>query len=304
MNIAQRLITRNFQGGRSQPILNIVMHTYNGAGTSLYNWFQNNDRGVSSHYAVMKDGTVEQYVRDEDTAFHAGGWDSDGNNIGDFNDKGIGIEHQDDGNPNDPVRTHALYEASAQLVAELHQRHGVHLNRDRIVLHREVTSTGCPGALDVDKIIARAKQIVELQNAAKNDDLYRVVIDGMQQGAYAKRAFAFDAWYEAVARNPRVTLNGSDITSEFQSTMTELQQRAEKAEALAAEKAQEVNSLKDSLSSYIKGEQQLKGVISDKDAEIKQLQADLAGYQGTPYNNFNLLIYISEKIRKLLGRGS
>jgi len=160
MQITPKLITKNFKTGRAKRIefprpgvYKIVIHTYNGKGTSLYNWFQENTVSTSAHYSVWKNGTIEQYVRENDTAWHAGqSW---------WNDVSIGIEHQDDGNPADPVRTEQLYEASAELVADICRRWNIALTADNIVPHKKTASTGCPGGLDVNRIITRAQHIAE-----------------------------------------------------------------------------------------------------------------------------------------------
>lgn len=168
MNIVQRFITNqaNYTAGRhwgdGNAINRIVVHTYGGKGTSLFNWFQTNTARVSAHYAVMKDGLIEQYVRDGDTASANGhGW---------YNAHAISIEFQDDGNPSDAARTAALYEAGSQLIFDICVKYGIHTDRAHIRTHREVLQEigkykECPGGLDVDKLVNRAKEYMnEYQN--------------------------------------------------------------------------------------------------------------------------------------------
>lgn len=155
MKIIPRFITRNFTKGR-ESISFICLHTYNGKGKSLFNWFNNPGAKVSAHYAVMFDGTIEQYVRDEDTAWAIGhGW---------ANRNSISIEFQDNGNPQDTKRTDALYEAGGWLIAQLMKKHfkgDPVLYPHNIKLHKEFTSTGCPGRLDFARLIRIAQKILD-----------------------------------------------------------------------------------------------------------------------------------------------
>jgi len=167
MNVSERLIQNNYTKGRfGYRIRRIVLHTYGGAGTSLYNWFNNPTTGASAHYAVMFDGSIERYVRDEDMAWHAG--TVAGNGLPNNNWESIGIEHQDNGNWQDGIRSNELYEASAQLVAHLCKKYGIPcrlLSRDEkwgdgIALHNYYANKGCPGGLDAQRIVNRANQIL------------------------------------------------------------------------------------------------------------------------------------------------
>lgn len=156
MREINNFITRNYTQGR--PGLDMlpffVLHTYNGAGTSLKNWFQNNNLGVSSNDAAWKDGTIEHLVRDEDTSHANGNWWA--------NVRSITIEHQDDGNPGDSARTNELYEATCQNIAQKAFRIGHKvLNESNIKPHSDFTSTGCPGALDIGRIRRRANEILQ-----------------------------------------------------------------------------------------------------------------------------------------------
>ncbi len=174
MEVTERFIDRNYTKGRNGNIITgIVMHTYGGAGTDLYNWFNNPTAQVSAHYAVLKDGTVYQYVRDEDTAWHAG----------DINDnvQTIGIEHQDDGyweNPN--TYTEAQYQASAELVAMISDKYDVPLEHAvaGVRPHNEIVDKACPGTLDWNRIIRMAQTI---QDGGRDVELYNKVIQDLPE---------------------------------------------------------------------------------------------------------------------------
>lgn len=154
MNIDIYYIDRNYTPGRSGAKIEITVgHTYNGKGKILQGWFNNPIAQVSAHYSVHKDGTIAQYVREEDTAWHAGQWEG--------NIHSIGIEHQDDGNPGDSVRTNEQYESSAQLIADIYRRYKLDINNQGLIKpHKEFTSTGCPGGLDITRIRNRVYEIL------------------------------------------------------------------------------------------------------------------------------------------------
>lgn len=160
--------TNNFTRGRGKgnTIRYIVIHTYGGVGTNLFNWFQNNPSRVSAHYSVEKSGVIRQYVRDSDSAHHAGN--------STMNFQSIGIEHQDDGRWNDPLTyTQKQYEESAKLVRELCLKYNIPITREFIIPHNQIiTGRACPGKLDINKIIEMANQ----ENVNYSDpDLWKVL---------------------------------------------------------------------------------------------------------------------------------
>jgi|GEM_PF-5879244 len=172
LNIRELFITNllNYSPGRgNRNIEGIVLHTeaapqINGTDDrSLFDWFNNNSRRVSAHYYVTFSGNIEQYVRDRDTAHHAGVWNS--------NRITIGIEHQDNGFPD--RYTDEQLEASAQLVATLcvmydipPQSPNASTSNSGINIHRNVpgVATACPGTLDTQRIIDRATEIIASSN--------------------------------------------------------------------------------------------------------------------------------------------
>jgi len=139
----------------------IVLHTMVGTEAAARARFMNPAQQASSNYGVRLDGTVVQYVLEKDAAWANGTY---ANNPGSNLDS-ISIEHEDDGAYNGP-RTPQLYEASAQLVADIAHRRGIPLihrgTGGGVLRHRECNgaSTACPDSLDVDRIIARANQIL------------------------------------------------------------------------------------------------------------------------------------------------
>lgn len=171
MEIKKSLIKNNFSYGRGgQKISKIVMHTYGGYGTDLTGWFNQPSTQASAHYSVFKNGQIIQYVEDFNTAWHSGN--------GYMNLQSIGIEHQDDGDYNNPsTYTDTQYKASAELVKYLCDKYNININRSNILKHNEVIQKECPGKLDVDLIInytqpkMYSKEILEWVKKEERTDL-------------------------------------------------------------------------------------------------------------------------------------
>lgn len=153
----------NFRKGRANGMKPeaIVIHIICGSLESAKAEFADPASQLSAHYGVGRDGSVLQFVEEEDTAFHAGivvnpTWMGMRGGLNP-NLYTIGIEHE--GQPTDPW-TDAQYSASAQLVAEIAGRWAIPLDPAHIVLHREIrASKTCPGdQFDRDKLIALSKQ--------------------------------------------------------------------------------------------------------------------------------------------------
>lgn len=145
----------NFSAGRGRNKVEfIVMHWIVGTLTSANNTFKNRNNQVSAHYGIGQN-RIYQFVKDEDTAWHAGNFQ--------VNQKSIGIEHE--GSPTLPI-TDKVYENSAWLVAELRRRYGnLPLRR-----HSEFVATQCPGSLDLARIDAMANEINNPKLSIKNDN--------------------------------------------------------------------------------------------------------------------------------------
>jgi N-acetyl-anhydromuramyl-L-alanine amidase AmpD len=143
------------EGRRGQAIDRIVIHI-TGAPQSRYigSWFTREEANSSAHYMVDQNGEVLQFVREQDTAWHARG----------ANRRSIGIEHvaiQRGGATYGTTHyaylppTDAEYRASAELVAHLCRKYGLTPDRTTIIGHREAdpgtSHSVCPdGAWDWD----------------------------------------------------------------------------------------------------------------------------------------------------------
>ncbi|MFZ2882444.1 MAG: N-acetylmuramoyl-L-alanine amidase [Candidatus Moraniibacteriota bacterium] len=138
----------NFGVGRSGTKIDmVILHWIAGTLKSCDATFQSPTRLASAHYGV---GNLEihQYVKEEDTAWHAG-------NLA-INKRSIGIENE--GSPTITI-TDATYNTLSGLLKDICSRYGIPLDREHIKGHKEVSlkPTACPGDLDIDRVITLAK---------------------------------------------------------------------------------------------------------------------------------------------------
>lgn len=149
LTIQPRFLLSNFSKGRLAKIDVIVVHCTTSTIDSAENWFKNPQSKVSAHYGVGKNGEVRQWVREEDTAWHAG---SIVNPTSDLvkargktnpNSYSIGIEFENSGDEdfaNDQIQV------GRGLIDDISKRHGIPKNRKHVIGHREIRANKtCPG---------------------------------------------------------------------------------------------------------------------------------------------------------------
>lgn len=162
MKITKRLLAGNHTKGRGgQKIDAIVMHVVEGSMAGMRSWFKNPDAKVSAHYGISRKGEIEQYVAESDTAWANGRvlrptsalvLARQGSNPNRWT---ISIEHEGTGNDD---LTPEQRKASAWLVADIAERHGIPLDRKHVIRHHEIfAGKTCPGAVNVEKVLQLAK---------------------------------------------------------------------------------------------------------------------------------------------------
>lgn len=140
----------------------VVMHVMAGTLAGTDAWFNDPRAKVSAHYGIGKKGEIHQYVSENMKAWHAGVVSNPKvpllkNAAGVWvnpNEWTIGIEHEGTGTAESPL---ALYISSARLLADICKRWSIPLDRQHVLLHRELYGVKpCPGVLDVDLILRLA----------------------------------------------------------------------------------------------------------------------------------------------------
>lgn len=171
----------HYQGRNGYDITHITLHIMVGHLTGTDSVFQHHN-GASAHYGIGADGTIHQYVNEND-----GSW-SDANYTS--NNSTISIEHE--GGMNGIPCTQACMNASAKLCADIARRHGwTHLYHDglkgNIWLHREIPGTdhaGCPdrapNSLDVNYVINKANQLLQGDNDMSAEDIWNFNQNGVK----------------------------------------------------------------------------------------------------------------------------
>lgn len=142
----------NFRVGRPNGLRPeaIVIHIMDGTLDGTGSWFNDPIANVSAHYGVGKGGAVHQYVKEADTAQHAGIVDRPswpllkaGVNPNFYT---IGIEHEGRDADAYPWGAPQLA-ASLALVREIAARWSIPLDADHIITHHQIRfGKTCPGS--------------------------------------------------------------------------------------------------------------------------------------------------------------
>ena len=148
-NVIQKT-TPNFTKGRGtfKPEM-VVMHIMAGTLSGSDDWFSKSESKVSAHYGVGVGGEIHQYVREDDTAWHAGVVKNPTFKLYkpsiNPNLYTIGIEHEGYDLSKAPK---TQLQASADLLKDICTRWSIPMDRDHVIGHQEVTTTRptCPSS--------------------------------------------------------------------------------------------------------------------------------------------------------------
>lgn len=191
----------HYNGRNGYAVTHITLHIMVGHLAGTDSVFLNPGSQASAHYGIGANGSVHQYVSENDGSY------SDANFAS--NNSTISIEHE--GGIADAPVTDAEVEASAKLCADIARRYGwKNLWHDglngNIWLHREIPGTdhyGCPdrcvNALPVDQIINRANELLrgddmsaeDVWNFKQNGVLMRDRVQGTDAAANATKTELF-----------------------------------------------------------------------------------------------------------------
>ena len=166
MNILFKSV-KNFQKGRNGNVIKgICIHIAEGNAWQVYQTF--NSEPKSSHYLVLKNGNMWQFVLERDQAWAQGYKDRpsaklvlDNININP-NEYLVSIEFEGYGSQD---ITEIQYMNGGKLIAEIAARNALQLNRETILRHNEIRkSKSCPGLVSVEKLIRYAYDPSEVES--------------------------------------------------------------------------------------------------------------------------------------------
>lgn len=177
----------HYDGRNGYKITHITLHIMVGHLAGTDSVFKNSGSQTSAHYGIGADGTIHQYVSEND-----GSW-SDANYAS--NNSTISIEHE--GGMTGIPCTQACMDASARLCADIARRQGwTRLWHDglngNVWLHREVPGTdhyGCPdkavNGLDVNYVLNKANQMLggNEEMALTDEDIMKIWTHRLPNGA-------------------------------------------------------------------------------------------------------------------------
>lgn len=129
----------NFSHGRKRKIDMLVIHVMEGTFGPTAAWFANPEAHVSAHYGISVDGDVARYVRESDTAWHAG--------HPDYNARSIGIELEGHIADGAETFTEPMINTLAELCEQICSQWGIPRDRAHIIGHNEVPDPRHPGQL-------------------------------------------------------------------------------------------------------------------------------------------------------------
>ncbi len=157
------------KGREGNAITTIVLHWIVGRLAAADATFQDPKRVASAHYGIG--GTiVHQYVKEEDTAYHAGKLL--------INRQSIGIEHE--GGPDLPI-SEETYKTSIELVASLCKKYAIPIDRQHIRKHEEISATQCPGKLDIDRIVREVAKSMNKMIQIESEIFERLVTNSTER---------------------------------------------------------------------------------------------------------------------------
>lgn len=131
-------------------------------------WFEDESSDVSSNYGARKDGVIEMYVAEEDTAWAQGRVDRPTAKVvlarPDANPNSYCVSIECEGSGTEPL-TVRQKGAIIELIIDISSRRSIPIDRDHVIGHHEIYSKkSCPGVISVTELA----QLASAQRAVYN----------------------------------------------------------------------------------------------------------------------------------------
>lgn len=162
-----KLMNYSSRGGHKIDRIVIHHNATTNKNVAMNTWLQSGSAQTSAHYEVTPTEIIG-CISESDAAWHCGG--TGGNDIPKMsypNQRSIGIENVNStGAPKWEV-AHGTVVNCAKLVADICKRYGIPCDRSHVLAHKEVTSTACPGGLNVNEVVKLAKGYLGNKTSSK-----------------------------------------------------------------------------------------------------------------------------------------
>ncbi len=152
-----------------------------GRGEGVVMMMVNATRQVSSNYVIGSDGYVWCVV-DEDFRAWTSGSSTDGGKGAAFDRRANTLECVNSTGAPTWLQSEAFYNIAAKLAVDFYHRYGIPLDRDHHVGHRELYTrwgasyaTACPGGMDIDRILAMARSLLDPAAVEREKNVVRAV---------------------------------------------------------------------------------------------------------------------------------
>lgn len=156
----------NYTPGRPSGVGGAMLHSMAGAfePSITYLCTPRGPSSTSAHFGIRNsDGFIVQMVDTGDRAWHAMS----------CNERFIGIEGDDEGDPFGLVRSDVFYVSEARLNRWCAQTHGYAPSAETLQPHYNCVNTACPAGLDVERIVAETMGV----NMLSREEFQRWVDD-------------------------------------------------------------------------------------------------------------------------------
>lgn len=152
-----KLMNYSSRGGHKIDRIVIHHNATTNKDVAMNTWLQSGSAQTSAHYEVTPTEIIG-CISESDAAWHCGGTGgADQPKMSYPNQRSIGIENvNSSGAPKWSV-DHRTIVNCAKLVADICKRYGIPCDRSHVLGHKEVTSTACPGGINVDEVVKLAK---------------------------------------------------------------------------------------------------------------------------------------------------
>jgi len=157
-------VGNRWAGRDGERVRAICLHVAEGGRAGVLSWFGNPASEASSHYLINKDGSVWQFVREEDTAWANGAVNGPDRSIGWLDDclrrgqnpNRLTVSIETERRWWEPL-TPEQYAALVTLGRAILARHGLGAGRETVIPHAAIDSVDrarCPGNVDWGRLMA------------------------------------------------------------------------------------------------------------------------------------------------------